>query len=61
MSTINEQRQMLAKRFTHTLSQEQRAAWAVFSLFCPEHGNKKVQKDITGKEMYILCNLKNME
>lgn len=61
MSTINEQRRMLAKRFTHTLRPEQRAAWAVFALFCPECGNETVQKDVTGKEMYILCNLKNTE
>lgn len=57
MSKETERRKMLAKRFINTLKPEQRAAWAVFALFCPMCSNEKVQADVTGKEMYILCNL----
>lgn len=61
MLTKTEKRKLLEIRWRNTLSTKQREAWALYAASGPKLDDEFKNQTVTGKQMYVLCNLPNVQ
>ncbi len=61
MSTTTEKKQILDSRWRNYLTSNQRDAWSIYAKSRPKLDKNFQNQTVTGKQMYVLCNLPNVE